>query len=91
MRYVIAYDVVDNKRRQRVAECLLGVGRRVQKSVFECELSHEELKRIRGQLERVLCVPPDRCHVYRLCADCVAARHAYGGDVEPAWADVVVV
>ena len=83
--------MVDDKRRQRVAECLLGLGRRVEKSVFECELSHEELARVRGNLERLLRVPPDRCHVYRLCAECAAARLAYGGDVEPAWPTVVVV
>jgi CRISPR-associated protein Cas2 len=91
MRYVIAYDVVASKRRQRVAEYLLGHGRRVQKSVYECELSAAELARVRQQLDRLLQAPPDRCHVYRLCADCAAGSRVYGGDLEHAWDRVIVV
>jgi CRISPR-associated protein Cas2 len=43
MKYVVAYDIADDGRRNRVARFLEGWGRRVQKSVFECELSPEEL------------------------------------------------
>lgn len=38
MFWIVSYDVVDDKRRRQVAKILEGYGRRVQYSVFECEL-----------------------------------------------------
>lgn len=91
MRYVIAYDVAADKRRQKVAELLMGWGRRAQQSVFECELSADDLLQVRRRLEALLELPADRCHVYRLCAECVAVRRVYGDDLEPAWEQVMVL
>jgi CRISPR-associated protein Cas2 len=38
MRYVIAYDIADDGRREDVATVLSGYGPRVQLSVFECDV-----------------------------------------------------
>jgi CRISPR-associated protein Cas2 len=73
-----------------VAQLLLGWGRRVQKSVFECDLSREDLDKVCGQLEELLCIPPDHCHIYRLCANCVHHRRVLGEEIEPEW-DLAVV
>ena len=37
-RFVVCYDVADNKRRYKVAACLDGYGDRVQGSVFELRI-----------------------------------------------------
>jgi CRISPR-associated protein Cas2 len=37
-RYVIAYDIADDGRREDVATLLSGYGPRVQLSVFECDV-----------------------------------------------------
>jgi CRISPR-associated protein Cas2 len=42
-RYVISYDISDDKRRTRVFELLLGNGDHVQFSVFLADLSQREL------------------------------------------------
>jgi len=44
MRWVLAYDVTDNRRRRRVARCLQECGFRRQKSVFEGDFSSKEVE-----------------------------------------------
>lgn len=91
MHYVIAYDIVDDNRRDKLARFLEGWGRRVQKSLFECDLSPEELGEVCERLKELLVIPEDRCHIYRLCGECAPKRLALGGDREPPWAEMVVV
>ena len=64
MRYVIAYDIADDRRRYQVAKFLEGWGRRVQESVFECDLSPEELEEVINHLEALMNASEDRCHLY---------------------------
>ena len=48
MWYTIAYDIVEDKRRNKIAAILGAYGDRVQYSVFECELKGDDLKELAG-------------------------------------------
>lgn len=48
--YLLAYDISDDRRRTRVFETLKAHGEHVQFSVFFCELTKQELARLRGLL-----------------------------------------
>lgn len=49
MIVVVAYDIVDDGRREDVARLVSGYGPRVQLSVFECEVrGMEELRALRA-------------------------------------------
>ncbi len=52
--YVVAYDISDDKRRDKVFKTLLGFGDHAQYSVFFCELNQEELVRMRTRLRSFL-------------------------------------
>jgi len=92
MRYVIAYDISDDHRRNRVFKFLKNWGRRVQESVFECDLSKEELTEVTARLKEWMNASEDRCHIYRLCADCISHRFIIAlGDIEPEWTRTIVV
>jgi len=91
VQYVIAYDIADDRRRNRLARALEGWGRRVQKSVFECDLTPQELEEVCKQLKELLAIPEDRCHIYRLCGECAPKSLALGNDLEPEQAEAVVV
>jgi CRISPR-associated protein Cas2 len=52
--YIIAYDITDDDRRQKVADILLGWGRRIQYSVFECALNRTGLARVRIALAEAI-------------------------------------
>jgi len=49
-RYVIAYDLSDDRERLRVAKVLEGFGERVQGSVFECLLDKPAKGRLAAKL-----------------------------------------
>ena len=69
-RYVIAYDIPDDKRRSRVARILGGYGERVQYSVFECPLKRRQFAALWKELETVVSPTHDSLRAYRLCPAC---------------------
>ncbi len=64
--YVIAYDVVDDRRRTRIMKLLKGFGFHAQKSVFECYLTPEQLQRLLRRLKKEMDEEMDNIRVYGL-------------------------
>lgn len=52
--YVVTYDISDDRRRDQVYKTLLGFGDHAQYSVFFCELTDEELVRLRSALRPLI-------------------------------------
>jgi CRISPR-associated protein Cas2 len=50
-RYLVAYDIREDKRLRNVASCMEGYGERIQYSVFICDLSDQEVVLMRGDIE----------------------------------------
>lgn len=53
-RFLVTYDLADDRRRDRVHRILLDFGDWVQFSVFLCELDERERIRLRGRLDTVI-------------------------------------
>lgn len=53
-RYLVTYDISDDKRRDRVWNELNGFGDWAQFSVFLCELTDRELVQMRGELREAI-------------------------------------
>lgn len=73
MFVVIAYDISDDRRRDRVMRLLKDYGQRVQYSVFECDLTQRQYAQLRGRLRRRLRGEEDSVRYYALCLGCKAA------------------
>jgi CRISPR-associated protein Cas2 len=80
VRYVVVYDVEDDRARVRIAKVMERFGVRVQKSVFECRLEAKDLERLTRALTRELTRVGGAGNVrlYRLCADCYGASQGIG-------------
>ena len=52
MLMIVSYDIVDDKRRTKLAKRLCDFGKRVQYSVFECDLSKEQLKKMINEADK---------------------------------------
>ncbi len=78
MLYVISYDVSDDGRRRRVMEALKDFGRRVQYSVFECNLDEGGFDELWGRLDFEIDPAIDSCRFYRLCEACAGAVRILG-------------
>lgn len=82
--FVIVYDIVQDKRRAKVARFLEAVGERVQKSVFEVYLTPAELAKLLKKLEKHLNREEDSIRIYDLCAPCRKKVRSLGqGEITP--------
>ena len=70
MLYTVAYDITDDKRRNKVAKILKDFGARVQYSVFECNTDRRALLRLQNRLEKAINLQEDTITFYHLCAMC---------------------
>lgn len=77
MLYLVSYDIGDDGRRRRVFEKLKDYGRRVQFSVFECDMGEPDGKTNTGLLEQLLLdlrrlvdEGEDSIRIYCVCARC---------------------
>lgn len=66
---IIAYDVIDDRKRQKIAALLEKVGVRIQKSVFLIALTGKALQKITDALE-ALRDPDDVIDIIPVCAKC---------------------
>jgi CRISPR-associated endonuclease Cas2 len=53
LMYLVTYDVSCNRRRRKVSDLLEGYGKRVQWSVFECQLSTKKYQELRDEQRSV--------------------------------------
>ena len=67
IRYVVTYDIADDRRREDVATVLSGYGPRVQLSVFECDLrTGREAAALRSKLRELIDPVEDQVRLYPL-------------------------
>jgi CRISPR-associated protein Cas2 len=71
LQVVVAYDITDDKRRNKIAKCIEGYGMRVNYSVFECVLKPSGFKQLKKSLEKLLNSDEDTIRIYQLCKDCI--------------------
>jgi CRISPR-associated protein Cas2 len=67
---VVAYDIPDDRRRERLHKALLSYGTPVQYSLFECLLEEKELARMKQAVKRAVKPRLDHVRYYHLCAAC---------------------
>jgi CRISPR-associated protein Cas2 len=63
---LVIYDIVDNKRRNRMVKCLEAYGVRVQKSAFEAKLDTRQYKRMMQEAHPLIDEAVDSLRVYIL-------------------------
>jgi CRISPR-associated protein Cas2 len=68
---VVSYDIVDDKKRLRVAKLLKSYGERVQKIVFECRLDDRLYLKMKREIEKIIDWEEDGVRYYILCAGCL--------------------
>ncbi len=91
MFYSICYDIRDDHRRLQVAKVLKDYGERVQYSVFEANLSAEELDRLKGRLIPLLNRKEDSLRLYPLCSACLARVEIPGSGVITQDPDIIII
>ncbi|HZO74982.1 MAG TPA: CRISPR-associated endonuclease Cas2 [Ktedonobacteraceae bacterium] len=76
--YVVAYDILDDRRRTKVHQILMGFGKWTQYSLFECFLTRKDLLLLQARLDAYLINTKDSVRFYPLCATCVEKVETVG-------------
>ena len=90
-RYLVCYDIASPRRLRRVAGVMQSFGVRVQKSVFECELSVKERVELESRARALLDENHDSLRIYRLCPRCTRTRHLVGTGEIPQTSDTFII
>jgi CRISPR-associated protein Cas2 len=68
---LITYDITEPKRLNNLRGFLKEFGLRTQKSVFECDIDADALKRIRAYCRDNLDIASDSVRIYKICNRCI--------------------
>lgn len=83
MRYLICYDITENKMRSRVAKILEKIGRRLQYSVFYVDITEKECQGLRQKLiETTEDSEKSLLLIVPLCASCYGRSWIQGTPLE---------
>lgn len=80
--YVVAYDVADRKRRNKLSKWLLNFAYRVQYSVFEMKVDDLTKEKVVDGIELCLNRKEDSVIIYELDADCWDKKILLGPQTE---------
>lgn len=67
---VVAYDIVDNKRRERFSHILARYGKRVNYSVYECFFTDGQYAEVMKQIVELIDTKSDSVICYPMCVNC---------------------
>ncbi|MBU1055690.1 MAG: CRISPR-associated endonuclease Cas2 [Proteobacteria bacterium] len=71
MIVLVTYDITNPKRLVRLHKFLKEFGLNTQKSVFECDIDAEGLKKIRHYCKEKLDLSSDSVRIYKICSGCL--------------------
>ena len=78
MNMIVAYDITDGKRLNRVAKVMLDYGVRVQKSIFEIDVTPRAFRELKERVEKIIVKELDGVKYYPLCEKCVGTVEIIG-------------
>lgn len=79
MQVIIAYDITNDKRRDRVYKVLKDYGQWMQYSLFECELEEKEYLQLKNKLNKIIKEEKeDKILFYFLCSACANKTERIG-------------
>ena len=85
MKYLVTYDIINDKRRKKLSDLLEGYGVRVNYSVFEIELSETKREKLLHEIElqKLINKKYDSLRFYHLCVNCIPKSFEVGNREEP--------
>lgn len=89
MLSIVSYDIVEDKRRTKLAKRLCDFGKRVQYSVFECDLTKEQLNKMIKIALTIIEQEKDSLRIYQLCQTCNDKILSYG--IKKGWEEDEIV
>ena len=69
--YLVSYDIAEDRKRTKIAKELENFGKRVQYSVFECDIDQRKLNELYERLVNLMSdVEDGNIRIYSICRNC---------------------
>jgi len=78
MFILVSYDIIDDRRRNKVANVLKNYGERVQYSVFECILEKDRVEKLIETVNKLINKQEDSVRIYQICDACLRKTRVCG-------------
>ncbi|MDA8137823.1 MAG: CRISPR-associated endonuclease Cas2 [Desulfobacteraceae bacterium] len=91
MLFIVTYDIVDDRRRIRLAKAIKDFGNRVQYSVFECLMGAKEFAKMTGRIAEIIDHEEDSVRIYKLCAECEGKLEIIGSGARTEDPEVYII
>jgi CRISPR-associated protein Cas2 len=91
MKYIVSFDITNDRIRARVVKILSEYAYRVQKSVFEGIISKESLEEMRNKIEKTIEEKSDSVRIYPLCGKCEAEVKIIGTGIKVEAVDYIIL
>ncbi len=75
---IVAYDIADPRRLNRVAKIIKDYGVRVQKSIFEVKVDEKRFKEMKKRVEEIIEKEEDGVKYFPLCEKCAGTVEVIG-------------
>ncbi len=86
--YLVSYDITSDKRRRKIASILENYGKRVQYSVFECELDEKRYQRLYQEIFRETTdMEEGSVLFYFICKNCMPKKVIIGKERDSVFRD----
>lgn len=87
--YVISYDIDKDKIRNKIAKLLEDYGKRVQYSVFECDIKESQYEELYSRLAQIMSGEVEgNIRFYVLCKSCVSKTAILGCKTDSTYSDL---
>jgi len=90
MIVLIAYDVSSDRNRAKLHKFLKEFGLNTQKSVFECDLDDQSLKKIVQNIHGLINLETDSVRLYKICSSCTRKMVVSGRGLQLTQLDFLV-
>lgn len=91
MNVIISYDIVSNKTRRKVMRFLLNYGKRIQKSVYFCAITLNDLKVIKSEIKKMIKTGEDRVRYWEVCNKCYETLEIHGITIDLSFNDEFII
>jgi CRISPR-associated protein Cas2 len=78
MNMIVAYDITEVKRLNKIAKIMLDYGVRVQKSIFEITVTPPVFRAMKKRVEKIIVAELDGVKYYPLCEKCAGTVEIIG-------------
>ena len=91
LRLIVAYDVSDDRRRNRLFKLLGSFGVNTQYSFFEMDITRKQFVRLRSEIRKILNLKEDRIAFIFLCERCWDKVERWGYDMPMSLGETIII